>query len=171
MAVYGQVVVCPGVNDGGWLEDTLCGVLESYAELRGLCLVPLGVSRHASSTGRLRPHTRRRGSDAVLDATEDAWQEHVPARFWDAAWCSRPTSTTCWRGASFLPAEHYEGFDMHEDGVGIARNFLEEFMRPFRRTHRRADRVLRLGGRRPGRRLPGAAHVGCDADAAGSAGR
>ncbi|MYB25213.1 MAG: PDZ domain-containing protein, partial [Acidimicrobiia bacterium] len=42
VAVYGQVVVCPGVNDGPWLQDTLCGVLESYADLRGLCVVPLG---------------------------------------------------------------------------------------------------------------------------------
>ena len=72
MAVYGQVVVCPGVNDGGWLEDTLCGVLESYAELRGLCLVPLGVSRHAP-TGRLRPHTEAE-AEAVLEVTE-VWQD------------------------------------------------------------------------------------------------
>src|ERR1700724_2682499 len=28
IAVHGQIVVCPGVNDGPALEDTLCGILD-----------------------------------------------------------------------------------------------------------------------------------------------
>ncbi len=121
--VYGQVVVCPGVNDGLWLEDTFCGVLESYSELRGLCVVPLGVSRHAPA-GRLRPHTVAEAG-AVLDAT-DAWQgtfrSALGRRMVFAA-----DEYYLLAGRELPPAEHYEGFDMHEDGVGIARNFLEEF--------------------------------------------
>ena len=31
--VHGQVVVCPGVNDGAVLDDTLAGVLDRYPEL------------------------------------------------------------------------------------------------------------------------------------------
>ncbi len=123
VAVYGQVVVCPGVNDGGWLEDTLCGVLESYAGLRGLCLVPLGVSRHAPA-GRLRPHTVAE-AEAVLEVTED-WQgifmSVLGRRMVFAA-----DEYYLLAGRELPPAAHYEGFDMHEDGVGIARNFLEEF--------------------------------------------
>ncbi|MDE0196342.1 MAG: DUF512 domain-containing protein, partial [bacterium] len=121
--VYGQVVVCPGVNDGDWLEDTFCGVLGSYAELRGLCVVPLGVSRHAPS-GRLRPHTVAE-AEAVLDATE-AWQDTFRSvlgrRMVFAA-----DEYYLLAGRRLPPAEYYEGFEMHEDGVGIARNFLEEF--------------------------------------------
>src|SRR3989440_12621644 len=40
VTVHGQVVVCPGVNDGAVLEDTLAGVLDEYPELASLCLVP-----------------------------------------------------------------------------------------------------------------------------------
>src|ERR671919_36859 len=43
--VHGQVVVCPGLNDGAVLDDTLAGVLDRYPELASLCVVPLGVSR------------------------------------------------------------------------------------------------------------------------------
>src|SRR5262245_28519506 len=43
--VRGQVVVCPGVNDGDVLDVTLAGVLDQYPELASLCVVPLGVSR------------------------------------------------------------------------------------------------------------------------------
>src|SRR5512141_3130106 len=42
--VHGQVVVCPGINDGAVLDDTLAGVLDQYPELASLCVVPLGVS-------------------------------------------------------------------------------------------------------------------------------
>ena len=44
--VHGQVVVCPGLNDGAVLEDTLAGVLDRFPELASLCVVPLGVSRY-----------------------------------------------------------------------------------------------------------------------------
>src|SRR5207247_3977324 len=45
--VHGQVVVCPGVNDGHILRDTLTGLLDEFPELASLCVVPLGVSRHS----------------------------------------------------------------------------------------------------------------------------
>jgi len=47
--VHGQVVVCPEVNNGPVLEDTLAGVLDEYPELATLCVVPLGVSRHSKA--------------------------------------------------------------------------------------------------------------------------
>ena len=58
--VHGQVVVCPGLNDGAVLDDTLAGVLDQYPELASLCVVPLGVSRY-NHEPRMRPHTARRG--------------------------------------------------------------------------------------------------------------
>ncbi len=58
--VHGQIVVCPGVNDGAVLDDTLAGVLDRYPELASLCVVPLGVSRW-SNEARMRPHTAGRG--------------------------------------------------------------------------------------------------------------
>ena len=121
--VYGQVVVCPGVNDGAWLEDTFCGVLESYTELRGLCVVPLGVSRHAPS-GRLRPHTVAE-AEAVLDATE-AWQDTF-ASVLGRRMVFAADEYYLLADRQLPSAEHYEGFEMHEDGIGIARNFTEEF--------------------------------------------
>ena len=75
--VHGQVVVCPGVNDGPVLDDTLTGVLDEYPELASLCVVPLGVSRH-SHEATMRPHTREEAV-AVVDAVETR-QDDVPAR-------------------------------------------------------------------------------------------
>ena len=70
--VHGQVVVCPDVNDGDVLEDTLAGVADEYPELASVCVVPLGVSRHTSEP-RLRPHSGAEAA-AVVDAVHE-WQQ------------------------------------------------------------------------------------------------
>ena len=41
--VHGQVVVCPDINDGLILEDTLCTIYERYLSLKSVCVVPLGL--------------------------------------------------------------------------------------------------------------------------------
>src|SRR5579862_5867349 len=66
--VHGQVVVCPGVNDGEVLEDTLAGVLDRYPELASVACVPLGVSRY-NVEGGMRPHTRAE-ADLVVETVE-----------------------------------------------------------------------------------------------------
>src|SRR5438876_743628 len=69
--VHGQVVVCPGVNDGRVLTDTLVGVLDQYPSLASLAVVPLGVSRHSHEEA-MRPHTFDEAV-AVVDLVEE-WQ-------------------------------------------------------------------------------------------------
>src|SRR6266568_6686730 len=46
--VHGQVVVCPEINDGSVLDDTLVGVLDVYPDLASLAIVPLGVSKFSA---------------------------------------------------------------------------------------------------------------------------
>ena len=64
--VHGQVVVCPGVNDGAALEDTLAGILDRFPGLASVGAVPLGVSRYSNEPD-MRPHTRRRGGRGRRD--------------------------------------------------------------------------------------------------------
>ncbi len=69
--VHGQVVVCPGVNDGLILDDTLAGVLDRYPDLASVACVPLGVSKY-NVEGAMRPHTLDEARH-VVDLVED-WQ-------------------------------------------------------------------------------------------------
>src|SRR6478609_4869871 len=55
--VHGQVVVCPGVNDGDALEDTMLGVLDRFSSIETVGVVPLGVSAH-NREDEMRVHTR-----------------------------------------------------------------------------------------------------------------
>jgi len=124
VTVHGQVVVCPGVNDGAVLEDTLTGVLDQYPELASLCLVPLGVSRYNTEPD-MRPHTRAE-AEAVVDAAAE-WQAVYLAalgrRLVHAA-----DEYYLLAGRPFPVSDAYEGFPMHEDGVGMARTFERELL-------------------------------------------
>src|SRR5204862_8034371 len=75
--VHGQIVVCPGINDGAVLDDTLLGILDRFPRLATVGVVPLGVSDHTTEAD-MREHT---GSEAgaVIDAV-GRWQ----TRFLDA---------------------------------------------------------------------------------------
>ncbi len=122
--VHGQVVVCPGVNDGAVLDDTLAGILDQYPELATACVVPLGVSRY-STEAAMRPHTADEAA-AVVEVVED-WQavfSSVLGR--RLVYAADEYYLLC--GRPFPGPEAYEGFVQHENGVGMARSFELELL-------------------------------------------
>ena len=120
--VHGQVVVCPGVNDGPALDDTLLGILDRYPALATAAVVPVGVGAH-SSEASLRPTTAAEAA-TVLDQVA-TWQ----ARFVDALGRRLIYAADEYyllAGRPFPDAVAYDGFAQHENGVGLARTFLAE---------------------------------------------
>ncbi len=121
--VHGQIVVCPGVNDGTALERTLLDVLDDYDSLASLAVVPLGISDH-SNEPTMRAHTRDEARSVVdtVERWQSIYRELLGHRLVFAAdeyylLADRP----------FPEPEAYEGFAMHEDGIGMARTFEREF--------------------------------------------
>jgi putative radical SAM enzyme (TIGR03279 family) len=121
--VHGQVVVCPGTNDGAVLADTLAGVLDRYPSLATVACVPLGISRFSPEEA-MRAHTREEAA-AVCDLVGE-WQDTflgaIGRRMVFAAdeyylMAERP----------FPAARTYEGFPQHENGLGMARAFEAAF--------------------------------------------
>jgi putative radical SAM enzyme (TIGR03279 family) len=120
--VHGQVVVCPGLNDGAVLDDTLAGVLDRYPDLASLCVVPLGVSRY-NDEARMRPHTTAEAA-TVVDCVAE-WQD-VFLRVVGHRLVFAGDEYYLLADRPFPEASTYEGFAMHEDGVGMARTFEQE---------------------------------------------
>lgn len=123
VTVHGQVVVCPGVNDGPILADTLTGVLDEYAGLASLCVVPLGVSKY-NKEARMRPHTVAEAA-AVVDIVHAAQADFMSTLGRRVVFAADEYYLLA--GMPFPDAGAYEGFPMHEDGVGMASSFALEF--------------------------------------------
>ena len=120
--VHGQVVVCPGLNDGAILDDTMLGLLDRFPTLASVGVVPLGVSAH-SREPELRPHTQLE-AQRTLD-TIDRWQERfVRAVGRRVVFASDEYYLLA--GRPFPATEHYDGFPQHENGIGMARAFGDE---------------------------------------------
>ena len=142
--VHGQVVVCPGVNDGDILETTMAGVLDEYPELASVAFVPLGVSRfnHEDS---MRPHTGAEAATAV-DLVEE-WQEiflacvgrrlvYASDEYYLVADRPFPALETYWRGG---PARQWRGH-----GAEVRGRLLGARRRPrWGRSGRRGQRCQR----------------------------
>lgn len=121
--VHGQIVVCPGINDADALDQTLTGVLDEYSELASLAVVPLGVSDHSNEPD-MRFHTVEEAVGVVelVEKWQHTYRDLLGHRLVFAAdeyylLADRP----------FPEPEVYEGFPMHEDGIGMARTFELEF--------------------------------------------
>ena len=121
--VHAQIVLCPGVNDGVVLDDTLHRLLEEFPALSTVAVVPLGLSRF-NTESRMRVHTRQEAADAV--ATIDEWSPRFRAV------TGKPVVYAADElyiraGMPLPPAQAYGDFGMLEDGIGLGRSFIDGF--------------------------------------------
>jgi putative radical SAM enzyme (TIGR03279 family) len=121
--VHGQVVVCPGRNDGDSLRRTLVGILDEYPALADVAVVPLGVSDH-STEAAMRSHTREEAVE-VLGIVHEAQKMFLAALGRRMVFAADEYYLLA--GQPFPDADTYGDFGMHEDGIGMARAFEAEF--------------------------------------------
>ncbi len=123
IVVRGQVVLCPGVNDGQVFERTMAGVLDEYPELDSVAVVPLGLSKfNAESAMRLHTVDEAKAMIAAIHDWQDIFLRVLGKRMVFAA-----DEYYLMADMPFPDADQYEGFNMHEDGIGMARTFEREF--------------------------------------------
>ncbi len=133
--VHGQIVLCPDVNSGPVLEQTMADILISYPRLASVGIVPLGLSRYGKETS-LRVHTR---ADAISDLEiVDFWQEQALERLGRRMFFASDEMYLV-AGREVPPSGHYEHFDQHENGIGMIRAFWTSS----KRSNRAVTRVRR----------------------------
>ena len=122
--VHGQVVVCPGVNDGAELERTLDDVVTSYPALASLAVVPVGVSDFSLEES-MRPHTRDEAASVV------ALAEHYHALVREMGLSvSINASDEFYLVAGMEPREpaYFDSLDQAENGIGLVAAFRQSFL-------------------------------------------
>jgi putative radical SAM enzyme (TIGR03279 family) len=131
IALHGQIVVCPGVNDGAELSRSLRDLSALRPGLRTVAVVPVGLTSHRAGLPPLRPVTRGEARDTLdmlrrlrreLGDGEDGEPFAVAAdEYYLIA------------GERFPGRGAYGSFPQTENGVGLVRRFLDEEARLFRR--------------------------------------
>lgn len=119
-----QVVLCPNLNDGAELDYTISELLKRRPNVLSLAIVPVGVTRHRRDKFPLTQFDKV-GALKVIDKVEK-FQRQVRAE---------EGRTFIYLGDEFYflaglelpPAEYYDGFPQIENGIGMTRNFIEEF--------------------------------------------
>jgi len=121
VTVHGQIVLCPGINDGDALDRTAAEILARYSGLASVGIVPLGLSRY-NTEENLRVHTRDEAA-ADLDIIH-FWQDEAMRRIGRRMFFASDELYMV-AGREVPPRDAYEGFPQHENGIGMVRTFAD----------------------------------------------
>ena len=119
-----QVVLCKDLNDGAELDFTIEEILKRRPHALSLAIVPVGVTRHRRDKFPLKQFDKESALKVI--AQVEKWQEKVRAE---------SGRTFVYLGDEFYllaekelpPVEFYDDFPQIENGIGMTRNFIEEW--------------------------------------------
>lgn len=139
--LHTQLVLCPGLNDGPHLDRSVADLSGLGPSILSISAVPVGLTKHRDGLYPLRVYTAAEANRVIDQAT--AWQRRFrQERGTRLVWASDEFYLLAGRP---LPGPRfYEGYGQLSNGVGMVRNFSEEF----RLAARRLPEALPEGGRR-----------------------
>ena len=131
IVMNGQIVVCPGWNDGDQLRRTLRDLTEW--EFSSCSIVPVGITKYRKGLAKLRPVDADDARDIIAIAEEfglENLHRFGTRRFFCA-------DELFLRAGLDLPQEdYYEGYRQLENGVGMMRLYASEFLAELEKPHR-----------------------------------
>ena len=134
--MHAQIVLCPDLNDGPHLARSVRDLAELYPEVATLAVVPVGLTRHRERLPALRPVTGDEAR-ALLTQIHD-WQSEYLRRL-GSRFVFGADELYILAGSDFPPAPAYEEFPVLEDGIGLARKFLDDWRTASRTLPGRVD--------------------------------
>ena len=120
-----QVVLCPNINDGAELDYTITELLKRRPNVLSLAIVPVGVTKHRRDKFPLTQFDKE-GALKIIKQVEK-FQSQLRGE------CGK---TFVYLGDEFYflagvempPVDYYDDFPQIENGIGMTRNFIEEFV-------------------------------------------
>lgn len=121
--MHGQVVICPGVNDGEVLKKTVRELSLLYPRLKTVALVPVGLTRYRQGLFPLRRVTPDEALKIVEEYSfiQEEFQKRLGTPFIYLA-----DEFYLLSGFPLPSHEHYGDYHQLENGVGLGRLFLNE---------------------------------------------
>lgn len=122
--IHTQIVCCPDYNDGEVLKRTFADLYALHPGVLTMAVVPVGLTKHREHLHPMRTFTPQEAAE-IVDAVS-GWQKQ----------CREETGKSfvylgdefyLLAGKELPPSEYYDGFPQLENGIGLTRNFLNEW--------------------------------------------
>ena len=119
----GQIVLCPGLNDGEELDRTIGDLARFIPHMGSLSVVPVGVTKYREGLYPLTTFDAE-GAVKVIDQIE-AWQKKIYAKH-GIHFVQASDEFYIQAGRPMPEEERYDGYIQLENGVGMVRLLQEE---------------------------------------------
>ena len=119
-----QIVLCRELNDGAELERSLRDIMARQPHALSVAIVPVGLTRFRQDCYPLKSFDKESAARVVeqVEAYQRQQREKDGRTFIYLA-----DEFYLLAGRELPPAEYYDGFPQLDNGIGLARNFMEEF--------------------------------------------
>lgn len=122
--IHAQVVLCPNINDGPALNQTIEDLLSLGDNFLSLAVVPVGLTQHRNNLIQLEPVGIALAKEVLaLVVKADAAQYKKSGRH--RIYCSDEFYIKA--QIAFPTIGYYEGLEQVENGVGLAAKLIDEF--------------------------------------------
>lgn len=123
IVMNGQIVVCPGWNDGDQLRRTLRDLTEM--QFSSCSLVPVGITKYRQGLAKLRPVDAATAAE-IIDIADEYGRENLERFGTRRFFCADELYLRA--GRPLPQAEYYEGYRQLENGVGLMRSLEDDFL-------------------------------------------
>lgn len=128
LQIHAQVVVCPGINDGKHLENTLLDLAKfgrgEVPAVASVAVVPVGLTRFRPPENELTSVTPEKAKEVInqVEKLQISFRNKLKSNF---AWLADEWFLIA--GEELPKTSHYEDYPQIGNGVGSIRQFLKQF--------------------------------------------
>ncbi len=124
LEMNGQIVMCPGYNDGDELDNTIAGLFRYLPYMKSLSVVPVGLTRFRDGLASLTPVTAKIAKDTIERI--EAWQDKAFGLY-GTHFVHASDELYILAGLDLPEAERYDGYLQLANGVGSLRSLEDEY--------------------------------------------
>lgn len=125
ISMNGQIVLCPGWNDGDELRRTISDMLRWAPVMESVSVVPIGLTKFRDGLEKIDPVDKTKAQETI-DIVEHFQQ--LAMKNYDIHFIHASDELYLLAGRELPDEASYDGYLQLENGVGMLRLFIEEAM-------------------------------------------
>lgn len=126
-----QIVLCPGINDGSDLLETLLTLVSDFKNILSIGIVPVGVTKF-NKNSKIKPYNGKKASE-IINKIKSFKRIHGSFKNTENIFLSDEFYVLA--GFDFPAYKHYRDFYQIENGIGKSIVFLQEIDEQMKLSH------------------------------------